>query len=66
MRKGLAEIAWHVDVSRAANLRYLEALAVVGPLPTKEVLDPLSRPLHPIALAWIIQTLPNKEASGCV
>jgi hypothetical protein len=44
MRKGLADIARRVEVSRAANQRYLEALAVVGePAPTKEVLDPLSR-----------------------
>jgi len=44
MRKGLADIAQRVEVSRAANQRYLEALAVVGePAPTKEVLDPLSR-----------------------
>ena len=44
MRKGLADIARRVEVSRAANQRYLEALSVVGePAPTKEVLDPLSR-----------------------
>src|SRR6185369_9805080 len=44
MRKGLADIARRVEVSRAANRRYLEALSVVGqPAPTKEVLDPLSR-----------------------
>src|SRR4029078_10180967 len=60
MRKGVADIARRVEVSRAANQRYLEALAVVGePSPTKEVLDPVSapvrkegrsyRPLRPIA-----------------
>jgi hypothetical protein len=60
MRKGLADIARRVEISRAANQRYLEALAVVGePSPTKEVLDPVSepvrkegrsyRPLRPIA-----------------
>jgi hypothetical protein len=44
MRKGLADIGRRVEVSRAANQRYLEALAVVGePAPTKAVLDPLSR-----------------------
>lgn len=44
MRKGLADIGRRVQISRAANQRYLEALAVVGePAPTKEVLDPLSR-----------------------
>lgn len=44
MRKGLADIARRVEISRAANQRYLEALAVVDePSPTKEVLDPLSR-----------------------
>ena len=60
MRKGLADIARRVEISRAANQRHLEALAVVGePAPTREVLDPLSqrvrkegrpyRPLRPIA-----------------
>jgi hypothetical protein len=60
MRKGLADIARRAEISRAANQRYLEALAVVGePAPTKDVLDPLSRrvqvrgrfyrPLRPIA-----------------
>ena len=44
MRKGLADIARRVEISRAANQRYLEALAVVGePAPTREVLDPLSK-----------------------
>jgi len=44
MRKGLADLARRVEISRAANQRYLEALAVVGePSPTKEVLDPLSQ-----------------------
>ena len=47
MRKGLADIARRVEVSRAANQRYLEALAVVGePALTKDVLDPLSRPVR--------------------
>ncbi len=60
MRKGLADLARRVEVSRAANQRYLEALAVVDePAPTKEVLDALAkrvtkqgrsyRPLRPIA-----------------
>jgi hypothetical protein len=60
MRKGLADITRRVEICRAANQRYLEALAVVGePSPTTEVLDPLSqrvrkegrayRPLRPIA-----------------
>ena len=44
MRKGLADIARRVEISRAANQRYLEALSVVDePSPTKVVLDPLSR-----------------------
>ena len=43
MRKGVADMARRVEISRAANERYLEALSVVGqPLPTREVLDPLS------------------------
>lgn len=44
MRYGLADMARRVELSRAANQRYLEALAVVGqPAPTRELLDPLSR-----------------------
>jgi hypothetical protein len=44
MRKGLADIARRVEVSRAANQRYLEALSVVKrPAPTPSVLDPVSR-----------------------
>jgi hypothetical protein len=44
MRKGVADIARRVEVCRAANERYLEALAVVGwPAPTRRVLDPVSR-----------------------
>jgi len=44
MRKGVADLRRRVEVSRAANERYLEALGVVGQsLPTTEVLDPVSR-----------------------
>jgi hypothetical protein len=44
MRKGLADIARRVEVSRAANQRYLEALSVVErPAPAQQVLDPVSR-----------------------
>lgn len=44
MRKGIADIARRVEVSSAANKRYLEALAVVTmPHPAHEVLDPVSR-----------------------
>ena len=46
MRKGLADIARRVEVSRASNQRYLEALSVVNkPAPTQDVLDPVSRPI---------------------
>src|SRR5262249_18725411 len=44
MRKGLADIERRVEVCRAANERYLEALAVVGlPQPIAQLLDPVSR-----------------------
>ncbi len=60
MRKGVADMARRVEVSRAANERYLEALGIVGaPAPTARVLDPVStrkmrngrpyRPLRPIS-----------------
>ena len=44
MRKSVADIARRVDICRAANERYLEALGVVGePSPTRHLLDPVSR-----------------------
>jgi hypothetical protein len=44
MRLGLADLARRVEVSRAANERYLEALAVVDvPAPVAKVLDTVSR-----------------------
>jgi len=44
MRKSVADIARRVAICRAANERYLEALAVVGePSPTRQILDPVSR-----------------------
>lgn len=60
MRKGIADIPRRVEISRAANARYLEALSVVGePSPSHQLLDPVSlpvvhnsrryRPLRPIS-----------------
>jgi hypothetical protein len=44
MRKSVADMPRRVEIARAANERYLEALAVVGmPAPTRCVLDPISR-----------------------
>jgi hypothetical protein len=44
MRKSVADTARRADISRAANERYLEALAVVGePSPAHQLLDPVSR-----------------------
>jgi len=62
MRLGLADLARRVEVSRAANERYLEALAVVKvPSPARTLLDPVSRrvikdgrpyrPLRPVSQA---------------
>lgn len=60
LRKGVADLGRRVEISRAANGRYLEALAVVGlPTPSLKLLDQVShrvqakgrtyRPLRPIA-----------------
>lgn len=60
MRKGIADIPRRVELSRAANARYLDALSVVpDPTPVHQLLDPLShrrivngrpyRALRPIA-----------------
>jgi hypothetical protein len=60
LRKGIADIRRRVALSRAANNRYLEALAVVGESrPSHQLLDPVCkrveaegrkyRPLYPIA-----------------
>jgi hypothetical protein len=44
LRKGIADISRRVAVSRAANERYLEALAVVGePTPSHRLLDKVSK-----------------------
>jgi hypothetical protein len=46
MRHAVADLARRVEISRAANERYLEALAVVGvPCPAHELLDAVSRPV---------------------
>lgn len=45
MRKGVVDIRRRVEISRAANERYLEALSVVGtPVPSRQLLDPVSIP----------------------
>lgn len=58
LRKGVADMKRRIEISRAANERYLEALSVVGSTtPVHRVLDPVSqparcgpaRPLRPIA-----------------
>lgn len=44
MRQGVADLKRRVEVCRAANERYLEALAIVGrPAPLPAVLDPLTQ-----------------------
>ncbi len=46
MRHAVADLDRRVDISRAANERYLEALAVVDvPSPAHELLDAVSRPV---------------------
>ena len=46
MRKGIADLRRRVEISRAANGRYLEALAVVGEVkPSRKILDDVSRRL---------------------
>jgi hypothetical protein len=43
LRKGIADIRRRVELSRAANERYLEALAVIGdPTPSHKLLDKVS------------------------
>ncbi len=60
MRKGVADISRRVELSRAANERYIQALSAVGESqPSCQLLDPVSkrivrngqpyRPLHPIS-----------------
>jgi len=46
MRLGIMDLVRRVDISRAANQRYLEALAVVNvPSPVANLLDQVSRPV---------------------
>jgi hypothetical protein len=60
LRKGIADLRRRVEISRAANARYLDALSVVGDVtPSHHLLDPVShriirngrpyRPLQPIS-----------------
>ena len=47
MCKGVSETSRRVEVSLAANRRYLDALAVVGdPAPAHRVLDPICQPVR--------------------
>ena len=47
LRKGVAAIRRLVQITRAANERYLQALAVVGePKPSHRILDPVSEPVR--------------------
>jgi hypothetical protein len=47
LRKGIADLRRHVELCRAANGRYVQALAVVGePRPSHRILDPVSRSLQ--------------------
>ena len=46
MRHGVADLARRVQISRAANERYVEALAIVDvPCPARALLDGVSRPV---------------------
>jgi len=46
LRKGIVDLRRRVQLSRGANARYLEALAVVGESrPAHRILDPVSQPL---------------------
>ena len=47
LRKGVAAIQRLVQIAKAANERYLQALAVVGePKPSHRILDPVSQPVQ--------------------
>lgn len=47
LRKGIADFKRRAELGRAANERYLQALAVVGePRPSHRILDPVSRPVE--------------------
>lgn len=47
MRRGIADLGRRVELSCAANGRYLDALAVVGiPTPSHRILDPVSKPVE--------------------
>jgi hypothetical protein len=53
MRKGIADLRRRVEVSRAANGRYLEALAVVGERkPSRKILDDVSRRIELNGLSY--------------
>ncbi len=64
MRFGLADLERRVEVSRAANQRYLEALSVVGtPAPAAELLDRVCRrQIHHQRPYRALQPVSPKEA----
>lgn len=65
MRHAVADLDRRVDISRAANERYLEALAVVEiPSPARELLDPVSRPVSKDARPYrALRPVSPQEAS---
>ncbi len=65
MRKGLADIARRVEICRAANERYLQALAVVGqPQPVAKTLDPVNRRIQRNGRPYrALQPLKREEAA---
>ena len=64
LRRGIADMTRRVEISRAANERYYEALAVVGiPDPTHEFLNPVQRRVTKRNRAhWALRPLTKQES----
>jgi len=65
LRKGIVDLRRRMELSRAANARYLEALAVVGEeRPSHRILDPVSRPLHEPRRYRALRPISPEESRG--
>ena len=65
LRKGIVDLRRRVELSRAANARYLEALAVVGDSrASHRILDPVSRPLKEPRRYRALRPISPEESRG--
>src|ERR1019366_8721940 len=63
LRKGIVDLRRRVQLSRGANARYLQALAVVGESqPAHRILDPVSQPVKAPRLHRALRPISPQES----